>query len=609
MGIRSAEPECESESMTIHKQADAVASGLLNGLIQSRPLLSLVLFAPLLCALPYALAQQNNDAEGYGQIQGLIWHDLNGNGQREPEEPSLPGWTLSLNTGQQVLSDANGHYSFIGLTPGDYTVTEASRPGWRQTYPGGFEQDSYTQSWTAIFAGTEGAEVQCTRIEIDQLGNRYISGTFSGQVDFDPSGSQDLHSGSDATFVTKIRADNSYAWTKTFGRSRVSCAISPSGEMVAIGHDNTIDLWTASGDVQIWRKRFSGRATIGDLCFDPHDNLFIAGSYEASVDFDPGSEEDIHVAEPYALNGMFLTRFDADDAYAWTKVTTVEALSASALVRVRRVRSDSTGAILVGGSFEGRIYFDPGPNPQELIRSKGDADAFLVKYTNDGEYLWANTLANGEENRGYDLCVDPDDEIVFAGAYSLDIYDPFFQRILPATYENIGAGFVVKYSSVGTLIWAHGFGEIDSFTAATGLAVTPTGHVLVALERMPWVADETSTVDLSVQLLDGTTRELLWEQNYPSVTRTATTWTGPADTEHDPSEWAVAVNDQGDLFVGGGFRGVLPGLISDGHAGASMGDQDGFVSKFDLDRAGHRLSVSAGVIWVGINFGNVIMDP
>ena len=595
--------------MTIRKQFDAVPAGLFSGLTQSRPLLSLVLFVPMVCPLPYAVAQQAIEIAGHGQIQGLKWHDINGNGQKDLGEPGLAGWMISLNTGQRVATDANGHYSFIGLTPGDYIVTEESRPDWVQTYPGEFGQNNYTQIWTAIFGGNEGAEVQCTNIEIDIFGNRYISGTFSGLVDFDASGAQDIYSGLDSIFVTKIQADNAYAWTKTFVgsrvSSRVSCATTSSGEMVAIGHDNTIDLWKASGDVQVWQKRFDGRATIGGLCFDPNDNLFIAGAYEDSVDFDPGSEEDIHVAERYALNCMFLTRLNSDDSYAWTKVTTVEAFSASALVRVRRIRSDSTGAILVGGSFEGRIYFDPGPHPTELIPGKGDSDAFLAKYTNDGEYLWANTLANAEENRGYDLCIDPNDEIVFVGAYSQTIHDRFSQRVLPKTSANIGAGFVVKYSSMGTLIWAHGFGETDYFTAATGLAVTPTGDVLVAVERMPWVADETSTVDLFVQLLDGTTRELLWEQRYASITTTADTWIGPADTEHNPSVWGVAVNGQGDLFVGGRFQGLLPGLVHNAHPDAFMGNQNGFVSKFELAFAGHRLSVSEGTAWIGVNFGDV----
>ena len=99
-------------------------------MVLSRPLLSLVLFIPVVCALPNAAAQQALDLIGPGQIHGLKWQDVNGDGHRDLGEPGLPGWTISLNTGQQVATGPNGYYSFIGLTPGDYSVTEESRPDW-----------------------------------------------------------------------------------------------------------------------------------------------------------------------------------------------------------------------------------------------------------------------------------------------------------------------------------------------------------------------------------------------------------------------------------------------------------------------------------------------
>ncbi|MCH8193756.1 MAG: hypothetical protein IIA65_07045, partial [Planctomycetes bacterium] len=135
--------------MTIHEQLDAVPAGLFSGLTQSRALLALVLFVPMVCALPDAVAQETIDIVGHGQIHGLKWEDINGNGQKDPGEPGLPGWTISLNTGQWVSTDANGHYAFIGLTPGDYVVTEESRPDWVQTYTCAFGRDHYTQSWAA----------------------------------------------------------------------------------------------------------------------------------------------------------------------------------------------------------------------------------------------------------------------------------------------------------------------------------------------------------------------------------------------------------------------------------------------------------------------------
>ena len=441
----------------------------------------------------------------------------------------------------------------------------------------------FSLAWASMFNGDADAEVHCTHIETDALDNQYITGHFSGWVDFDPADGQDLHQGNGSGFATKINADGSYGWTKIFGRSSVSLAINRSATVVAMGSGNTTELWLATGNWRLWQKRFDGDATIGALCFDPNDNLFIAGGFRGTVDFDPGAAEDTRDKTRFSHNTMFFSRFNADGSYAWTQTSGVERLTAGAVVNVQRVRSDSMGAIYIGGSFEGQIYFDPNKDPGQLVKGKGDSDAFVVKYTNDGEYLWVNHLANAEENRGYDLCIDPNDNVILAGAYSFTFHNFLGQPILPNTFANIGAGFVVKYSSLGEWIWGLGLDELDRYTAITGAAVTPTGDVLVAMERMPFTASAGSKVDLFVRLLDGTTTDLLWEQSFLDITDTTGEWVGPADTEHIPWQWGAVTNTQGDLFLCGRFNGVLPGTAHHVFPHTASGIQDGFILKFERE--------------------------
>ncbi len=77
-----------------------------------------------------------------GEISGTKWNDLNGNGARDPDEPGLPNWSIHLfQSGQiaqfaQVLTGADGTYSFSNLPAGDYDVCETLISGWRQTFPG-----------------------------------------------------------------------------------------------------------------------------------------------------------------------------------------------------------------------------------------------------------------------------------------------------------------------------------------------------------------------------------------------------------------------------------------------------------------------------------------
>jgi hypothetical protein len=76
-----------------------------------------------------------------GFICGTKFHDLNGNGVRDPGEPGLPGWTIELvdpatNTVlQTVVTGPDGRYCFLGLQLGDYIVREVLQPGWVNTTP------------------------------------------------------------------------------------------------------------------------------------------------------------------------------------------------------------------------------------------------------------------------------------------------------------------------------------------------------------------------------------------------------------------------------------------------------------------------------------------
>jgi hypothetical protein len=74
-------------------------------------------------------------------VAGTKFNDLNGNGVLDAGEPGLPGVTIQLQsaTGQitSTTTDASGNFSFTGVTPGAYTVSEVVPPGYSQTVPGG----------------------------------------------------------------------------------------------------------------------------------------------------------------------------------------------------------------------------------------------------------------------------------------------------------------------------------------------------------------------------------------------------------------------------------------------------------------------------------------
>ncbi|MDC0175472.1 FG-GAP-like repeat-containing protein [Planctomycetaceae bacterium] len=86
------------------------------------------------------------------EIHGSLVHDLNGDGTLDAGEPGLGGWTVFLDTSDDGILDAGeistttavddpatttvderGDYSFVDLTPGDYTVAWVTPAGWQAT--------------------------------------------------------------------------------------------------------------------------------------------------------------------------------------------------------------------------------------------------------------------------------------------------------------------------------------------------------------------------------------------------------------------------------------------------------------------------------------------
>jgi hypothetical protein len=73
-------------------------------------------------------------------VAGMKFNDVDGNGVLDPGEPGMSGVTILLKSAtqtSQTTTDASGNFSFTGLTPGAYTLSEVLPTGYSQTVPGG----------------------------------------------------------------------------------------------------------------------------------------------------------------------------------------------------------------------------------------------------------------------------------------------------------------------------------------------------------------------------------------------------------------------------------------------------------------------------------------
>ena len=134
-----------------------------------------------------------------------------------------------------------------------------------------------------------------------------------------------------------------------------------------------------------------------------------------------------------------------------------------------------SGNAYVGGSFQGNLSAVYGSS---FTSSYGNLDGFLAKYDPSGNVLWAIKLGgtNVDEVRG--VATDGTGNVYVTGYFSGTAdFDPS-----AATFNLISSGgqdgFLAKYSSTGTFIWAakfSGSGDEDSWKMsadANGIYVT-----------------------------------------------------------------------------------------------------------------------------------------
>ncbi|MCF8242601.1 MAG: T9SS type A sorting domain-containing protein [Melioribacteraceae bacterium] len=140
---------------------------------------------------------------------------------------------------------------------------------------------------------------------------------------------------------------------------------------------------------------------------------------------------------------------------------------------------DLSNNLIVAGDFRQTVDFDPSAGNYS-ITSNGQNDAFIAKYSHTGNFIWAISFGNsGYYNNITALDVDSDGNIYVVGYFEGTVdFDP------GAGTTNLTAsgrdGFVAKYNSSGSMVFAYNFGGSNSDEAndlvVDGSAFYVTGY-------------------------------------------------------------------------------------------------------------------------------------
>jgi hypothetical protein len=243
-------------------------------------------------------------------------------------------------------------------------------------------------------------------IAIDAAGSVYLTGYFTGTVDFNPTGAAvNLTSNSAAGDVFVLKLSNFVTqWAKRAGGSSFddgdSIDVDSTGNVYVTGNfqgpadftsnGNPVTLTSAGQDeVFVWKLDSAGAgvwaksagSSGGDVgrsvVVDSSGNVYVTGIFTGTADFD----RDGNSANLTAVGfDVFVWKLSSAGALVWARQARASAFSDGTSIDV-----DSSGNVYVAGSFGGNADFDPSANTSNLTSAGSESeDAFVWKLTSAG---------------------------------------------------------------------------------------------------------------------------------------------------------------------------------------------------------------------------------
>ena len=257
--------------------------------------------------------------------------------------------------------------------------------------------------WVKQMGGTDGGYGRS--ITTDASENVYITGYFKDAVDFDPGvGVNSLTSnGSWDIFIQKLDDSGNLLWVKQMGGTdddrSYSITKDTSGNVYTTGcFFGTIDFdpgigvnnLTSNGSWDIfiqklddsgnllWVKQMGGTDFDSgqSITTDASGNVYTTGSFEDTVDFDPGTG--INNLTSNGGADIFIQKLDASGNLLWVKQVGGTGEEGGSSLNI-----GPSGNVYTTGGFQDTVDFNPGSGANNLP-SNGSWDIFIQKLNDSG---------------------------------------------------------------------------------------------------------------------------------------------------------------------------------------------------------------------------------
>lgn len=326
-------------------------------------------------------------------------------------------------------------------------------------------------------------------IATDQSGNLYVTGYFAGPADFDPGlGVTTLNTPqlSQNTFIAKYTSAGALVWAKYFdggtfnSNQGTGIAVDSTGNVYTTGYfSGTVDFDTGSGTANltsvfvgddgyvckhdsngnyVWVEQFHGSASFGAhpqaITLDSTDNIYTTGSFNGTVDFNPGSGTTAFTSAALKPD-IFVCKLTNSGSSVWA-----DQLGGNNQNNVGSgIAVDGSGNVYSTGFFTGSADFDPGPSSFVLSTpSTSVQNIYVSKLDKNGSFVWAEQMSGTANGAGQGITVDSTGNLYYTGYFQgTTDFDPGTGTHNLSSVSGSKDAFGSKLDTNGNLVWLAPF--------------------------------------------------------------------------------------------------------------------------------------------------------
>jgi len=300
--------------------------------------------------------------------------------------------------------------------------------------------------------------------------------------------------------------------------------------------------------------------SVSDIARDRFDNTYLSGNY-FNTEFTIGNFQFPQATDINNRTGILL-KFDYTHTLVWAQISQqgTDAIFTS-------IEVDANDHPILGGQYSGTPLLLDGFS----LPVTGGWNAFVSKFSPDGDALWAQSTTGGsvDSQTLEDIEISPNGNIVITGSY---LTTQVAVAGIPIDIHGGFNAFVAAFEPNGTPLWAKGYGgSANRYDYIEDLEIDSQNNILIA--------GTTSSDDM---MFDGFHVDPCEFGNFFLVKINSSgivQWMRNGDPVSAHNGYAVAVDADDNVFIGGEF--IYADATIGGIHLTSNGGRDPFIAKYN----------------------------